>query len=85
LRSGLREPHERHQDLGQGNPRYQYRLGEEEIESSSAEKDLGALVGEKLDMTQQCVLSLEGQPYPGLHQKQCGQQIEGGDSATLLW
>ena len=28
--------------------------------------------------------SLESQPYPGLHQKKCGQQAEGGDSAPLL-
>ncbi|KAK4808497.1 hypothetical protein QYF61_005814 [Mycteria americana] len=27
--------------LGQGNPHYQYRLGDEWIESSPAEKDLG--------------------------------------------
>jgi len=26
----------------------------------------------------------EGQPYPGLHPKQRGQQVEGGDSAPLL-
>ncbi|NXC13153.1 PKNX1 protein, partial [Corythaeola cristata] len=26
----------------------------------------------------------ESQPYPGLHQKKCGQQVEGGDSAPLL-
>jgi len=28
--------------------------------------------------------SPEGQPYPGLHQKQHGQQGEGGDSGPLL-
>jgi len=28
--------------------------------------------------------SPEGQPYPGLHQKQHGQQVKGGDSAPLL-
>jgi len=31
-----------------------------------------------------CARSPEGQPYPGLHQKQRGQQVEGGDSAPLL-
>jgi len=25
-----------------------------------------------------------GQPYPGLHEKQHGHQVEGGDSAPLL-
>jgi len=28
--------------------------------------------------------SPEGQPYPGLHQEKCGQQVEGGDSGPLL-
>ena len=31
-----------------------------------------------------CTHSPEVQPYPGLHQKNCGQQVEGGDSAPLL-
>ena len=30
-----------------------------------------------------CLHSLESQPYIGLNQKKCGQQVEGGDPALL--
>ncbi|KAJ7398546.1 hypothetical protein BTVI_124090 [Pitangus sulphuratus] len=54
--------------LRQGNLRCTDSLGNEMLESSAMERDLGIVVNGKLNMSQQCLGSQEGQLCPGGHQ-----------------
>jgi len=70
--------------MGQGNPKHKYRLGREWRRQPWGEEHGGAGWQEAQHDPAMCAHSPESQPYPGLHQNQCGQQVEGGGSASVL-
>ncbi|GAB0190833.1 cAMP-dependent protein kinase inhibitor alpha [Grus japonensis] len=55
--------------MGRHNPKHKYRLGEEWIQSSPEEKDLGGLVDENLNITQQFVLAVQEANIEYIHNK----------------
>ena len=54
--------------LGKNNPRYQYRLGTDQLESSVGERDLGGPGGQQDDHEPAlCPCGQEGQWHPGVY------------------
>jgi len=69
--------------LGQGNPRYEYRLGEGLIESSLA-KVFGVLIGEKFNASHQYVMQAKRPIVSWAASEEWWQQGEGGHCPPLL-
>lgn len=72
------------QDLDSCNPTHERRLRHKQIETSSADEDVGAVVNKKLAMSRAYMLVAQKPLGVGVLPQQCGQLIEGGDSPPLF-
>ena len=63
---------------------HKYKLGEEWLEISPAERNLGVLVSSWVSVSQQCPGSQEGKPQPGVHQTQHDQPVKSGDCPAVF-
>ena len=71
--------------VGWDNPQHKPRLGEEWMESSPQEKDLGVLVGGKLPVSQQRALAAQKATCVlGCTQSSVGSRARGGFSPSAL-
>jgi len=70
--------------LGRNNPRHQYRLGLT-CWRAALRRGTGSAEGRQGDHEPAaCPGCQEGQWHPGVHQEECGQQVEGGSPPPLL-
>ena len=71
--------------LGCGNPCYQHTLGEERLSTALPKRTWGYWwMASNAHEPAMSPHSPESQLFPGLHQMKCGQQVKGGDPASLL-
>ncbi|PKU36058.1 hypothetical protein llap_13637 [Limosa lapponica baueri] len=70
--------------LGRDNPGTTLQVGADLLQSSSAERDLEVLVDNRIDHEPaMCPCGQQGQWHPGVHQEECGRQVEAITSLPL--